>query len=224
MREVSHSGQNFSAFNTGLVDKLYEPIFALFEPHHRTDRQPWKFRSFCCVNRGKDGDILGEHFNPLPKTAKYFDRPEEVIFDPDVEISPDWEHIIQDAIKRDRYPIAFLEENCPKGIEFPNVGEISNEQWGEFLERLVKEISTNPTSERRIKRRVEDSIDMAVKRARWNFKTAIPLYYAPSNKICLLLPMGLADDEEVDVALVISRTAAGGYTGETIYHLSWAYE
>jgi hypothetical protein len=38
------------------------------------------------------------------------------------------------------------------------------------------------------------------------------------------LPIALVDDDKVDLALVVTRTAAGGYSGETVYKLKWAYD
>jgi DNA-directed RNA polymerase subunit RPC12/RpoP len=34
----------------------------------------------------------------------------------------------------------------------------------------------------------------------------------------------LVDDDKVDLALIVSRTISGGYSGETVYPLNWAYE
>jgi cold shock CspA family protein len=55
-----------AAFNTGLVDRRYEPIYALFTPGNRASRTPWKFESFCVAGEGRDGQRLVRYFNPLP--------------------------------------------------------------------------------------------------------------------------------------------------------------
>jgi cold shock CspA family protein len=215
--------KDYAVFNTGLVNKLYDPIYGIFEPNKKSDKQPWHFMSFCCVNEGKFGDILGENFKDLPPAPKYFEKPEDLIFDPDSPIRPDWKHIIQDAIERDRYPYDFLAQNLPSGLHIPQRGEMGSKKWSNFLRDYVEGISKDSMVERRIRHIVENAINTAVKRARWNFKTAIPTYYPRQNCISLLLPMGLVHDEKIDVALVISKTKAGGYTGETVYPLNWAY-
>ena len=72
--------------------------------------------------------------------------------------------------------------------------------------------------------RIKDAVDLAVKRVQWNFKTAIPVYFPTRNQMSLLLPLSLIDDETVDIALVVERTASGSYLGHTIISLEWAYK
>jgi hypothetical protein len=72
-------------------------------------------------------------------------------------------------------------------------------------------------------RRLGDALDVALRRTRWNFKTAIPMYYPRKRNVSLLLPLGLLSDESIDVALVVERTPVGNYLGHTILPLDWAY-
>jgi cold shock CspA family protein len=222
-REVSHAGDNWAAFNTGLVNELYDPIYALFEKNSQPPR-PWKFHAFCSANIGRAGQVLVRNFNPLPKPARYFDKLDQVIFDPEVEIAPRYDHIVYDSIARGRYPVEFLKKHCPKSVDWIDVDQIPKEDREKYLSGFVNGIKSEPRVDRDIRNRVDDAIELAVKRARWNFKTAIPLYYPRTGNISLLLPIALVDDERVDLALVITRTAAGGYSGETVYKLNWAYD
>jgi hypothetical protein len=64
---------------------------------------------------------------------------------------------------------------------------------------------------------------LALKRIDWNFKTAIPIYFPTGNKMSLLLPLSLVDDEKVDISLVVEKVASGNYLGHTILPLDWAY-
>ena len=75
----------------------------------------------------------------------------------------------------------------------------------------------------RLKNRVSDAIDFAVKRVRWNFKTALPCFYPQGNAMSLMLPLALMEDDRVDVALVVERTRSGSYQGQTILTLQAAY-
>ena len=75
----------------------------------------------------------------------------------------------------------------------------------------------------RIKKRFSDAIDYAIKRVRWNFKTAIPIYYPGQKQISLLLPLALVDDDKIDVALVLEATESGAYIAHTILTLEMAY-
>lgn len=64
------SHEEYAAFNTGLVDKKYEYIYALF-----TRSKTAKFYWYLCrfVVAGEDlGKQLVKVFNPLPERADYF--------------------------------------------------------------------------------------------------------------------------------------------------------
>jgi cold shock CspA family protein len=223
VKDVSYQGQNWASFNTGLVNELYDPIYALFEKNTQPPR-PWRFHSFCCANIGRNGQILVKNFNPLPKVARYFGKVEEVIFDPDIDIVPRYDHIIYDSIRRGRYPKAFLERHCPRGIDWVDPDSLSRDEKIAFFDSFQQKVQEDARTDRDIRNRIQDAIELAVKRARWNFKTAIPTYYPRRGNISLLLPIALVSDEKVDLALVVSRTNAGGYSGETVYKLNWAYD
>ena len=75
----------------------------------------------------------------------------------------------------------------------------------------------------RIRNRIKDAIDLAVKRVSWNYKTAIPMFYPRGNAMSLLLPLCLSEENKTDVALVVQRTMSGNYQGQTILTLSQAY-
>ena len=72
-------------------------------------------------------------------------------------------------------------------------------------------------------RRLGDALDVALRRTRWNFKTAIPMYFHTKKNISLLLPLGVLSDETIDLALVVERTPVGAYLGHTVLPLDWAY-
>lgn len=60
----------------------------------------------------------------------------------------------------------------------------------------------------------------AVTRVQQNFKTAIPAYY--QNRIQLLLPLCMVNDQRADVALAVTRFG-DSYLGRTILRIEWAY-
>jgi hypothetical protein len=67
------------------------------------------------------------------------------------------------------------------------------------------------------------AVELAIKKVRWNYKTAVPVYYPTENTVNLLLPLCLLSDDHVDLALVVEKTDSGNYQGHTIYPLDWAY-
>ncbi|MBF0134855.1 MAG: DUF3825 domain-containing protein [Magnetococcus sp. DMHC-1] len=94
--ELSDDGQMI-VFDTGLVTKNQEPIFALFSHNYIQNRQPWHFKKWC---RKGEGDL--NVFSALPDMAHYFTDPSSLIFDRRKELRINYEHIIQD--NKDRFP------------------------------------------------------------------------------------------------------------------------
>lgn len=212
----------YAAFNTGLVNNLYEPIYALFEKNKVQGRQEWYFHEFCISGVGKAGKILASNFNPLPERAQFFNSPEELIYDLNApEPQMNWNHIILDNVAR--LPIEFLEENKPVGFLFRDTTSMNTVEKDEYFTLLANAIEGDGKKFRTIKNRFSDSLSLALKRVQWNFKTAIPMYYPSNNKMSLLLPLSLIDDDKIDLALVTEKTQSGSYLGHTILPLSWAY-
>jgi len=182
-----------ATFNTGLVDKRYESIFALFERNDPGRQQPWKFLAFCTPGED-EGKLLSRYFNPLPAPARYFSHASELLYDPDAPLHPDYTHILSE--NRDRLPQELL--------------------------KLVGHLDA-VRAENTLKMHIDRAIDLARKRTRWNFKTAIPHYFPTFRRLDFLLPLCLLDDSTVDGALAVQRTETG-YLGNTILPLDWAYK
>lgn len=214
--------EQYASFNTGLVNNLYEPIYALFEKNRLSGRQEWYFHEFCISGVGKAGKILVSNFNPLPPRAQFFNNVAELIYDihaPEPQMN--WNHIILDNVSR--LPIEFLEENKPSGFLFRDTSNLDTIEKRDYYNQLALSIENDSKKFRTIKNRFSDALSLALKRVEWNFKTAIPMYYPVSNKMSLLLPLSLLDDDVIDLALVSEKTNSGSYLGHTILPLGWAY-
>lgn len=182
-----------ATFNTGLVDHRYDPIFALFEANEGGRQQQWRFLEFCVP--GQDaGKLLSHYFNPLPDPPQYVSSTAELLYDPDAPLHPDWPHILTE--NRDRLP-------------------------PDLLSRVAGLAPRK--AENDLKMYIEHAIDLARKRARWNFKAAIPHYFPTFKRLDFLLPLCILDDAIVDVALAVQRTETG-HLGNTILPLDWAYK
>lgn len=96
-------GTKVAAFNTGLFTPNYEAIYAFFEANRDPNRQPWVLKDFV-----PESDRRMAFFERRPAVARYFDNPAELIYDPDRELIPNLDHIIDDNV--DRYP-ADLRDN-----------------------------------------------------------------------------------------------------------------
>ena len=221
--------EEYAAFNTGLVDKKYEYIYALFKQNTRFSTPYWYLLDF--VVAGEDaGKSLNRFFNPLPAKADYFEnRIENMLYDSSTgELICDYTHIITERTYR--LPAGFLEDNCPEsmlcidGITLESIYESDDfEQRKEYFTKLGQAIHSNPRIFNRLKNRIDDAVELAKKRTEWNYKTAIPTYYPARNNGSLLLPLALTDEEHVDLALVVIRNPSGSYQGETILPLDIAY-
>jgi hypothetical protein len=224
---VVNESAGVAAFNTGLVDPRYEPIYALFtrsESREGEQRRPnLALDGFCIAGEGAEGQKLVRFFSPLPAQAHYFDQPVHLLYDtrsgkPEL----DWEHIVIERI--DRYPKVFLEDNWPPSFQAKDVSQLDEKSRKQYYVQLGQAIKDDNRTYRRIMNRVKDAVDLCIKRVSWNFKTAVPQYYPREKSLQLLLPLCLVSDEQVDLALTVERTESGNYLGHTVLSLDWAYK
>lgn len=220
--KVLHAAE-WATFNTGLVDRLYDPIHALFTKNDRPER-PWRFHDFCVPGKGQSGKKLTSVFSPLPEPPKYFSSNFDMLLDTSQQIHTDYEHVIYDGIQRDRFPPEFVMQHIPRGFAAEDYRTMPPGQRVEYLRTLRVAVEADLQCTRAIKNRLEDAKTLAEKRTRWNFKTAIPQYYPNFDSMSLLLPLALVNDELVDIALVVTRNPSGSYQGRTVLPLSWAYQ
>ena len=212
----------YASFNTGLVNELYEPIYALFVKNDRQASPKWQFKNFCIAGQGRDGKILSSNFKHLPERAHYFNNPSDLIYDSKAEPPQlDWEHIILKNVER--LPTDFIQENKPADFLLQDTSRMEQAAKIEYYSALAQAIKCDKRTYRAIKNRFEESLNLALKRVEWNFRTSIPIYYPTRNSISLLLPLSLMNESQIDLALVVEKTQSGNYLGHTILPLDWAY-
>ncbi|MBD5129183.1 MAG: DUF3825 domain-containing protein, partial [Ruminococcaceae bacterium] len=172
--------RQFAAFNTGLADNHYDDIYACFIPNDPDSGTEWKFIGFCTAASGGLGKQLVNYFNPLPQPPSYFKRNEDLFFDHTKQLHTDFEHIIIDNIKR--LPLQFLYDQFFDNSEARRLIEDirayghdrdGQEKRNELFEQLKDIIRDNSRLFMRIQNRLKDSIELARKRVRWNYKTAV---------------------------------------------------
>ena len=218
--------RRFAAFNTGLADSHYDDIYACFVPNDPGGETEWRYAGFCTAASGGLGKQLVDCFNPLPEPPSYFKRKEDLFYNSDNQLHTDFEHIIVDNIKR--LPLQFLHDQFFDNAEAREIAEsirASRDRVirGDLYERLKRIICDNDRLFVRIQNRLKDAIELAQKRARWNYKTAIPSYFPKRDTMSLMLPLALVDESKPDVALVVELTRSGSYQGQTILTLPQAY-
>lgn len=221
--------EEYAAFHTGLADRKYDPIYALFRHDVRYGTQYWYLLSF--VVAGEElGKKLVRLFDPLPEKADYFGgRPEARIYDPTSgELLCGTTHILTERMYR--LPLSFLKEHCPSevlsadGVSFVDIyaAPFDPRKQQHFL-KLGKQLRQNPKAFNRLRNRFENAVTLAKKRAAWNERTAVPMYDPVKNQVFFLLPLALSDENTIDLALVVERLPSGAYQGQTVLPLDFAY-
>lgn len=223
------SDETFAVFNTGLVDRHYEDIYACFEPSDpdkpEEARYPWTFAGFCTAGTGRLGKRLVRELSPLPQTASYLERKEDLLFDLDRELVCDIHHIVVDNVHR--LPLSFLRDELASSPEclgiLAGIEELSDGARDERYARLREVIEGSTRLFNRLSTSINAAIDVAKRQVRWNYKTAVPAYYPRTNSMNLLLPLILTDSPTPDLALVVELQKSGNYQGQTIVTMAQAY-
>lgn len=236
---ISHEGKvaedkKYAVFNTGLVDRLYQPIFALFQKNDDPDHPElqWKWKAFCVSGEGHDGKLLSRTFSTLPPAARYFEHIDDLYFDADAPFDEDVKHIVLDGIKRDRYPHNFLRdyagEFSQEAYDSSPIIEVGHERLRKYLVELADKLNKDDAMFRKLHSRLLHAIVRAREKARWNYRAVVPQYYPRHNRMSFLLPLALVDlsDTIIDAALVVQAERVDGelkYQAYTIFPLSYAY-
>jgi len=223
---------NCAAFNTGLVDRHYDPIVAYFVPNYPGQRQSWRLKFFCTWGSGPAGKECVANLKQLPQTARWFTNFSQVFLEPDAEIVRSWEHFAYDNMAR--IPLDVLKD-CGSFSEtilnllkkYPSDGY--DEDVDQFIEGFKMTLDNEDLIDRfdfNLRAKFEFAIELAMKKVRWNFTSAVPMFFPTKRTFSFLLPLSLGNPKDVDVALVIDRVKDAGaplYQAQTILTLSMAY-
>lgn len=215
-------GTEYAIFNTGLVNGFFAPIYGLFRRNPQKGKQPWLFNGFHVESeRAISNAKKEENWEDLPKAARFYESPDDLIFDVESKIDAiNWEHIIIDNV--DRIPFKYIDRYKPLGLELekePNEPMI-------YYENLRNAIRNDQFTYRKLVDLFRDAMERAVLHATWNFHYALPMYYPRLKKVSMLLPLILEDNREglVDLALVLDRdNKHKTYTATTIMTLEQIY-
>lgn len=229
---VSASG-TYSAFHTGLLDRKYEPIYALFVAlsgeERRSKQAAWSLFDFCVPGEGSAGKTLVNQFDALPERANYFTQPEAAFYDCNAEAPMvDWRHILQD--NSDRLPLGFWQAYCPSGFALRDLSELSPAEQNAYKQQLAQALTEDPETYGAIAQKCQAALTQAILKVQINYRTAIPFYNPRSHRLQLLLPLSLMEEDGADAtladcALVVDRQAPDKpYLGHTILPLGWAYQ
>ncbi len=187
-------------FNTGLLDRYFEPLFLLCELRKVGSEQKYELANPVRIQRIRDITIkYGFRINggqtvrekDLPRKATFFEAFDDIFFRTDLDIDLDlqtYEHIVRDRVNR---------------------------MPAEFRNKPPQEVAMQ----------VKSAIRFAVAMAELNYKFIVPQYRPETDSIQFLMPLYLKQKFEAtpDVALVLRRDG-DFYVPETILTLDWAYQ
>lgn len=226
-------------FNTGLVNYNYLPVFCVFsktkELYPNSDvPQKWAFNGFAVSGEGSLGKQISKYIpnSELPQRVEYIADLGDLFLDTKADINCDYTHMLIDNVSR--LPVELFLDSANRNeldtvdeyvslIKSPSNSQLGYKKMAEYLKNNDRLLRTMATT-------MERAVSVAKSRATWNYKTAVPVYYASRNTISLLLPLTLVQHESdghtssrPDVALVVSKQPSGNYQGETIFTLDMAY-
>lgn len=213
----------YAAFNTGLVDKFYKPIYAVFDKN-KYNKQPWHFIDFCVAGSSTiAARRLTENFSQLPERASYIQNYDDVIYDTSLPVDVNWEHIILENIER--MPIELLRQVCLGTFDVLDPSQLSECDKSHYYKELRNVLEANPMRLSIISSMMSMAVETAKQKVAWNYKTAIPVYYPTDDSVHLILPLALNINEpdEISIALVMTKTPSGRYRAVTIFTLDMAY-
>ena len=215
-------GAEYAIFNTGLVNGFFAPIYGLFRRNPQKGKLPWLFNGFYVESeRAISNAKKEENWSDLPKAARFYESPDDLIFDVESKIDAiNWEHIIIDNV--DRIPYKYIERYQP--LDF--VLEKEPNEPMIYYGNLRNAIRNDQFTYRKLVDLFRDAMERAVLHATWNFHYALPMYYPRYKRVSMLLPLILEDSRNsiVDLALVLDRDYKHKtYTATTIMTLEQIY-
>ena len=220
----------FAAFNTGLLTLHYDDIYACFEKNHDpASTIPWRFSSFCTEGSRGDGQRITIFFAHPPQPARYINEVSDLLYDTRCRLAVNYDHIIGDNIGR--IPLPYLKDACsryPEALAIIDKAQkcrTASPAYNKYMKELANYCDTqeNALLSEHIRSDIKRAIEKATKRIRWDYKTAVPIYYPAYNMLSLMIPLCLDSDQIADVALLVEKTESGNYLGHTIVTLPMAY-
>ena len=215
----SYSGQ-YACFNTGLLTPGQEEIFAVFSSNINYDarsRESQNNRKWFLFSWARAGDRILTDFKELPKLATYWNDSSDLVFNPNLEVNLNLDHIIRENLNR--FPIELGgnvgENGIPSDIGATEPDE-ENEQIAAGPQNQVLD-SQVPLATRNA---LEGSMKHSIRLAQRSYRIAVPQFH--HNRIQLLLPLYLRSTVRPDLALTLEKHG-GWYRAATVLYPDWAY-
>ncbi len=213
--------EEMACFNTGLLTPGQEELFGIFvlsEHYNPGQAISLANKKWFLSTWARGGDRTMGRFARLPEMATYWDDPGELVFDPNLRVQQNIDHILRDNLHR--FPQEF--GGCVDSagvptdlIENPDI-EDEGTALGDAGFSDVEAIDI-PLGTRNV---LEGAIKHSVRLAQRSYRVAVPQFYR--GNIQLLLPLYLRDQNRADLALTLERQG-DWYRAATILYPDWAY-
>lgn len=202
-------------FNSGLLDRNFRQIIIVGDiykhkvtiPSLGEEDTEWNLLKNIWAYSHNEPEIARMfHEDELPEIASYFEDYRKVVFDAQLDIHLNDDHIFVEGVERGRLPKYQKEYNTVKD---------NNEEKDLLIGRIARDF--------------DSARDRAKLMAERNYKIAVPQFWKETGELQFLLPIYLGEREEAEkpqCALVLSKDNSGRvpyYRGETILTLDMAY-
>lgn len=207
-----------ACFNTGLLTPNHEQIFGYFR--RLTDNRfedfsgQWYLHSWAA----ESSHHLGA-FTVLPELATYWESADDIVFKPELDVSPQVDHIIVENLER--FPIAFGgsvgDDGIPTSLQSTDdddESDLGSRNGAPEGREVPQDVLFT------LRNLLDGAISRTVRLCRRSYRVAVPQFYA--GRIQLLLPLYLRGATDVDLALTLERVG-GRYRAATVLLPDWAY-
>jgi hypothetical protein len=212
--------ERFACFNTGLLTPGQEEIFALFCRHETFDgsKPPSPInKKWFLSGWARSGDRQLTEFMELPSLATYWTDPSELIFNPNLKVQPNLDHIVRENLSRFPEELGGKLDPSGKPLDLKASPDIEDEASEAGSESASFDPPVVPL---RTRNALEGAMKASVRLAQRSYRMAVPQFYR--GRIQLLLPLYLRETGRPDLALTLERHGQW-YRAATILYPDWAY-
>lgn len=172
-QQLVYMDEEVACFNTGLYDKTWQPIYFYCVKNPREGFQQWVFKSFYNSYTIRYTNIAPMAIANL-RRANYFVEPSALIFDINLDIVPQWDHILYD------------EEN------FMRIPEQLRANGREFCQNVIAGAISS------VKKRIEANYKTIVPQMyKGKIQLLAPLYLTNPEKPDMALVLSKSEDKTV---------------------------
>lgn len=211
-----------SCFNTGLLTPNQEEIFGVFRVSDMFDptkpasitNKKWFLTSWT-----RSGERQLTDFFELPCLASYWTDPAELVYNPQLQVQLNLDHIIRDNVTR--FPTELgghLDVNgIPTDLAATPDIESDAATSAHATPTSVEKGADVPLATRNA---LEGAMKHSIRLAQRSYRIAVPQYHY--GTIQLLLPLYLRTSARPDLALTLERHGSW-YRAATVLYPDWAY-